>query len=129
MEYYIITANITSRNLIISNLMLSTKRLPKQGSYWQTLMNKLILLLEEKKPYYFPPLWIKSVKKLNSIAHLNTTTLYFFKLGSTYSAIEPSAFNFLLVRFHSLTRNLSIFNCGVSLESVAFKDTKYKENK
>lgn len=129
MEYQIIRANITSWNLIFSNLMPSTNQLPRKGSYWQTLLNKLILLLEEEKPYYFPPLWIKSVKKLNSIAHLNITALYFFKLGSTYSTNEPSALNFLLIRFHSSTRKLCIFNCGVSLESVTFNGTKYKEKK
>lgn len=92
MEYHIITANITNWNLITGNLMLSTNQLPKQGSYWQTLLNKLILVLEEDKTYYFPPLWTKSVKKLNCIAHLNITALYFFKLGSTYSVNEPNAF-------------------------------------
>lgn len=49
MEHYIIIANITSWNLTISKLTLSTNQLPKQGSYWQTLLNKLILLLEGKK--------------------------------------------------------------------------------
>lgn len=69
------------------------------------------------------------MKKFNSIAHLNTTALHFFKLDSTYSVNEPNAFNFLLIRFHSFTRNFSIFNCGVSPDSVIFNGTKYKENK
>lgn len=69
------------------------------------------------------------MKKLNCIAHLNITALYFFKLGSTYSVNEPNAFNFLLIRFHCSTINFSIFNCGVSLGSVTFSGTKYKEKK
>lgn len=128
MEYYIITANKTSWNLIINNLMLSTNQLPKQGSYLQTLLTKLILLLEEKPLTLF----LSFVDKISEEVEFNCTLtqpLYFLKLGYTYSANEPNTINFLLIRFHSFTRNLSIFNCRVSLESVIFKGTKYKENK
>lgn len=128
MEYYIIIANITSWNLIITNLMLSTNQLLKQRSYGKHYWINLFYYWR-KKTYYFPPLWIKSAKNLKSTARLNTTALYFSKLGSTHSMNEPNAFNLLLIRFQSFTRNLSIFKCGVSLESVTFNGTKYKENK
>lgn len=81
----IIIANITSCNLIISNLMFSIEQLSKQGGYLQKLLNKLFFYYQvgRKKKYSFPPLRKIRLKKLNSNIHSNTTALYLSKLGST----------------------------------------------
>lgn len=77
----IITATIASYNLIISNLMFSTKQLSKQGDYLQKPLKKLLLGGQKS---IILLLWKKKrLKKLNSNVHINTTAFYLSKLGST----------------------------------------------